>query len=66
MKTYDVNVYRDGRWWMIEVPDLDGLTQARRLSDVREEAIDYIAVATDVATSAVAVNIAGRQIFDPR
>jgi hypothetical protein len=26
MHTYDVEVYRDGRWWMIRIPELDGLT----------------------------------------
>jgi len=30
---YAVNVTRDGEWWMMAVPAIDGLTQARRLSD---------------------------------
>jgi hypothetical protein len=27
MQTYGIEVYREGRWWMIYVPELDGLTQ---------------------------------------
>ena len=28
MQTYEIEVYRDGRWWMIHVPEIDQLTQA--------------------------------------
>jgi hypothetical protein len=27
MQTYESEVYRDGRWWMFRIPELDGLTQ---------------------------------------
>ena len=27
MHTYEISIYRDGRWWMIRIPELDGLTQ---------------------------------------
>ena len=27
MQTYEIEIYRDGRWWMIRIPELDGLTQ---------------------------------------
>ena len=27
MQTYEIEVYRDGRWWMIRISELDGLTQ---------------------------------------
>ena len=26
---YKIEVTRDGRWWMIHIPDVGGLTQAR-------------------------------------
>ncbi len=55
--TYDVEVYREGRWWMVAIPALDGLTQARRLSEVEEMAADYIAVSTDVPLSTVTVRV---------
>lgn len=46
MSGYDITVTRDGKFWLIEIPALDGATQARRLSEVDEMAIDYIAEVT--------------------
>lgn len=69
MHTYTVKVTRDDRWWMIEVPELEGyvnavgarnystITQARRLSEVNSQAIDFICTVTDQAPSAVNVKI---------
>lgn len=69
MHTYQVNVTRDDRWWMITVPELAGYvtadgainvgdtTQARRLAEVPSEARDFICTVTDSAPSEVAVNI---------
>jgi hypothetical protein len=69
MHTYQVKVSRDDRWWMIDVPELDGYvnadgainlsttTQARRLADVPGEALDFICTVTDSAPSTVAVTI---------
>jgi hypothetical protein len=31
---FDIEVTRDGRWWMIYVPVIDGLTQARHPGEV--------------------------------
>ncbi|HWD82904.1 MAG TPA: hypothetical protein VG497_28580 [Kribbella sp.] len=61
MKTYEVTVRREGRWWMVAVPELDGLTQARRLDEVEQVAREYIAVSTDVPLSKVAVEVTGVQ-----
>jgi len=57
MTTYDVIVSREGKWWMICIPALDGLTQARRLDEAPIMARDYIAVALDVPVSEVAVAV---------
>lgn len=62
MKTYDVTVTREGRWWMVEIPELDGLTQARRLDEVETMAREYIAVTLDVALSKVAVDVSGIEV----
>lgn len=55
MHTYKVNVYRDGKWWMIQVPELDGyvypdggrncsdLTQARWHGEIGRQARSFIA-----------------------
>lgn len=69
MTTYRVNVHREGRWWIITVPDLDGYrtddgmvnsgstTQARRLADVETEARDFVCTVTDAAPSAVSLDV---------
>jgi len=61
---YDVNVSRDGRWWMIEIPAIDGLTQARRVDEVEDMARSLIAVTLDLAPSeielgSVSINVDG-------
>ena len=67
--TYRVNVYREDRWWMIDVPELDGhrgadgainvgsLTQARHYADIEQEARDFICTVVDAAPSAVALDM---------
>lgn len=57
MKTYDITVTREGKWWMIEAPAIDGLTQARRLSEIKDMAVSLIAVTMDVPASHVRVNV---------
>lgn len=50
---------RNGRWWAVTIPALgeDALTQARRLSEVEDEARDYIAVTLDVAPSTIEIEV---------
>lgn len=69
MHTYEVNVTREDRWWMITVPELHGYkdangainltdtTQARRLAEVPGQALDFICTVTDKAPSEVGVHI---------
>lgn len=73
MRTYQVNVTREDRWWMITVPELHGhkdasgainlsdTTQARRLSEVPGQALDFICTVTDKAPSEVGVQINNNQ-----
>ena len=55
--SYAVQVSRDGRWWMIHIPEVDGLTQARRVADVEQAARELVAVTLDVKFSEVAVDV---------
>jgi hypothetical protein len=55
-KIYSVSVTRDGKWWMIAVPELDALTQARRIDDVPTMAKELIALETGVALAEVAID----------
>lgn len=57
MKRYRVTVSREGRWWMVAIPEVDGLTQARRLSEAALMAREYIAVTLDVSLDDVAVDV---------
>lgn len=61
---YDIHVSRDGRWWMIEVPAIDGLTQARRVSEIEDMAISLIATVADVPASEVEVVIKSVAVGD--
>ncbi len=56
-KTYDATVTREGKWWMVAVPAIDGLTQARRLSDAEQMARELIALETGAALADVAVTV---------
>lgn len=54
---YKVEVTRDGRWWMVHVPELDQLTQARRIGEVEEMARSLIAISTGTRVSDIAIDI---------
>lgn len=45
---YTANVSRDGRFWMVHVPEIDRVTQARHLREVDAMARDLIAIMADV------------------
>lgn len=55
--TYNATATREGKWWMIRIPEIDGLTQARRLEHAEREAREYIAVTTDVPIDDVKVAV---------
>lgn len=57
MTTYTVTITREDGWWMVHIPDLDGLTQTRRLIDAEAAARSWIVVTDDVAPSTVDIKI---------
>jgi hypothetical protein len=57
MHEYKVEVTRDGRWWMINVPEIDQLTQARRITEIVPMAESLIAVSTDRPLTDIAVRV---------
>lgn len=57
MKSYTATVAREGRWWMIHIPEIDGVTQARRLGEAELMAREYIAVSLDLKLSDVSVDL---------
>lgn len=59
MPRYEVNVQRDGRYLLVRIPTLDGVTQARFPGEVEPMARDYIALVTDTPLEDVAVRVQG-------
>ncbi|EIC06688.1 hypothetical protein OR221_3212 [Microbacterium laevaniformans OR221] len=47
-KTYQLTATREGQWWIIDVPELDYRTQARKLEQVEHMGRDLIALMEDV------------------
>ena len=47
---YEVTAQRDGRWWLVRVPEVRGaITQARRLEQVEAMAREVVSLLLDVA-----------------
>ena len=57
MKTYSATVERDDKWWMVHVPEIGGLTQARSLAEAEKMARSLIAVSLDVDPDAFDVKL---------
>lgn len=57
MSTYTANITREGKWWMVAVPQIDGLTQARRLSEAADMARELVAVELEVPISSVEIEL---------
>jgi hypothetical protein len=57
MPIFDINVTRDGRWWMVHIPELDGLTQARYRGEVEQMARECIAVSTGTPVEDITVRV---------
>jgi glycine cleavage system aminomethyltransferase T len=55
MTTYTASITRGGRWWMIHVPEVDGLTQARHLADAERMARELVAVSLGVGVDDVTI-----------
>ncbi|AXN51248.1 hypothetical protein DSM43518_04790 [Mycobacterium marinum] len=57
MGHYKVEVTRDGRWWMINVPEIDQLTQARRIDEIDEMARSLIAISTGEPIEEISISV---------
>ena len=62
MTSYRVEVFRDGKWWMADISELDVLTQARRLAQLEDSAREAIAVTLNVAPDSFEVTVSMRPI----
>lgn len=57
VRTFDVTVEREGRWWVFKIPDLATGGQAASLSEVEDEARGVAAMWLDVPLADVAVSV---------
>jgi hypothetical protein len=55
--TYEAAATRDGRWWMIHIPAIDGLIQARHFGEIVEMARSLIAITTGAPPDSIVVEI---------
>jgi len=56
VKTYEAELTREGKWWLIAVDGI-GMTQARSLKEARVMAMDMIALAKNVPSEIVDVEL---------
>ena len=54
---YKATVIREDRWWMVRIPEIGGLTQARRLSEAKSMARSLIAITLDVPADSFDVDV---------
>jgi predicted RNase H-like HicB family nuclease len=64
MKTYRTTVERDGKWWVVSVPEIDGLTQARNLAEAEKMARSLIAITLDVEHDSFDIELAIDHVGD--
>jgi hypothetical protein len=65
MHQYKVEITREGRWWMVHIPKIAGLTQARRLAEAPAMAREYIALDRGIALREIAVEVVSVRIDEP-
>jgi SAM-dependent methyltransferase len=58
--TYTAVCRRAGKWWEITVPELDEVTQARRLDDVPATVADLVALMTGADPASIRVDVKAR------
>lgn len=56
-RTFDAIASREGRWWLVRVPALDAVTQARSIKEISVMATDLVAALLDVDDHEVIVNV---------
>ena len=56
-RCFDIEITRHGSWWMVQIPDIDGLTKTRRRDDAEMTAREHIAVTIDAPIAEVAVRV---------
>lgn len=56
-RVIDATATREGKWWIITIPELDTVTQARTVSEIQEMADDLAAVWLDTDPETIDVHV---------
>ncbi|MGE5693937.1 MAG: hypothetical protein ACM4D3_01485 [Candidatus Sericytochromatia bacterium] len=56
MSSFNIDVTRDGGWWMVHIPELGARKRARYPGEVELMAREYIAISTATPIDRVAIN----------
>lgn len=59
---YDVTVYREAGWWMVEVPAINAVTQARSIDEIRAQAVSLITSQLDLLPKDVRVLVSHKPL----
>lgn len=65
MHEFKIEVTREGKWWMVRIPELDGVTQARRLAEAPTMAREYIALDQNIPYDDIKVETVSVSMEDP-
>lgn len=57
MRTLEAKAYKEGKWWMVSIPEIDALSQARGVASVPAVAADLAALVLNVPAEEVEVHI---------
>ena len=56
-KVYEATAKREGKWWLITVPELDAVTQARHVREIEEMAAGLVMALLDLDEGEAKVNV---------
>ncbi|MGP9503997.1 hypothetical protein ACT3TS_17510 [Specibacter sp. AOP5-B1-6] len=57
VRTLEASAYKEGKWWMVSIPEIDGLTQCKTIDKIPEQAASLAAIILDVPADQVAVKV---------
>ena len=57
LRCFDIDITRDGAWWRVRIPEIDGLTKVRHRGDAEMAAREHIALSTGTPIAEVAVRM---------
>jgi len=56
-RVWEATAFLDGKYWIIEIPAIDGMTQARSVKEIDVMVRDYISIMTESEPDSFDVNM---------